>query len=85
MAKIKQHPTAPTLHNVALEVSRECVREGLSSIYIVTAEHSSRVAEGDVVVVWNGLKLCESNVVVEFYKMGMINVENEYQNNKLLS
>lgn len=46
--------------------------EWLSPIDVVTAEDGRRVAQGDVVVVWYDLKLCEPNTVVEFCTMRMI-------------
>lgn len=64
-AKVRQQPTTPTVHDVALEVGREGVREGLTSVDVVAAEHGSSVTERNVVVVRDDLKLSESNTVVE--------------------
>jgi hypothetical protein len=63
--KLGDQLTAPTVHNIALEVGGEGVREWLTSIHVATTEHSSGMTERDVVVVRYDLKLSESNTVVE--------------------
>ena len=65
VTEISEQLTAPALQDIAMEVRGESVRERLSPVDVVTAEHSVGMAMRDVVVVGYDLELNEPHVVIE--------------------